>query len=304
MTQSYQAPVTVLMTVYNGMPYLKEAVESILHQDFDDFEFLVINNGSSDASPAYLNSLDDGRLRIVHLEKNIGRTPALNHGLSLVESEYAAIIDADDISEEKRLSSQLDFLNKNPDIVLLGAGIAYIDSEGKPLGEEVFSRSHSEVLRTLPVFNQFAHAACMYRTAQAREAGGYPETFNYAQDYALWLNMIKRGGKVSCLKACLAKIRSHSGQETKRDDHIELRREEDIRLMELYLSIKGLDKESKQAAFMRISASYFLLKDYFKSFSFLKKAFFLGPLGFFSNSILWKRLKVSLERRLKKKSSS
>ena len=91
------SPVTVLMTVYNGMPLLEEAVESVLGQTLTDWTLLIVNDGSTDATPQYLNGLNDNRIRVVH-QANEGLAGALNTGLELCESEFLARLDADDVA--------------------------------------------------------------------------------------------------------------------------------------------------------------------------------------------------------------
>ncbi|HKQ33129.1 MAG TPA: glycosyltransferase family A protein, partial [Thermodesulfobacteriota bacterium] len=113
--------VTVLMTVYNGEKFLNEAIDGILNQTFRDFEFLIINDGSTDGSREIIKSYKDPRINLVDNESNIGLTASLNRGLSLAGGEYIARQDADDISLPERLEKQISILERNPDIALLGS---------------------------------------------------------------------------------------------------------------------------------------------------------------------------------------
>jgi glycosyltransferase involved in cell wall biosynthesis len=122
--------VTVLMPVYNGMPFLPEAVDSILNQTLRDFTFLIINDGSTDDTEEYLDRLDDPRLQIVH-QPNQGIGAALNAGLALCKTEFIARMDSDDLSLPSRLKAQLDFLNLHKDVGLVGTKFAYLGISGR-----------------------------------------------------------------------------------------------------------------------------------------------------------------------------
>ncbi len=113
--------VTVLMSVYNGEKYLREAIDSILNQTFKDFEFLIIDDGSTDSSADIIRSYTDFRIRLIQNEKNIGLTRSLNKGLKLAKGEYIARMDVDDISLPIRFEKQVSFLDKYEDVKLVGS---------------------------------------------------------------------------------------------------------------------------------------------------------------------------------------
>ena len=113
--------VTVLLSVYNGERYLRESIESILNQTFTDFEFLIINDGSTDDSRRIISSYDDPRIQLIDNEQNIGLSQSLNKGLKLARGTYIARQDADDISEPERLAKQVSYMDRNPHIALLGS---------------------------------------------------------------------------------------------------------------------------------------------------------------------------------------
>ena len=123
--------ITVLMPVYNGEKYLKESIESILKQTFRDFEFLIINDTSTDESEKIIRSFKDSRIKLIKNEKNIGLTKSLNKGLDLAKGEYMARMDADDISLPKRLEIQVAFMDKNPKIGVIGAWAKVIGESNK-----------------------------------------------------------------------------------------------------------------------------------------------------------------------------
>ncbi len=290
--------VTVLLTVWNGMPYLIEAVESILRQTERDFVFLILNNGSEDGTAVYLSSLADPRLRVEHLPENIGRTNVLNKGLALVETPYTAVLDADDVAEPQRLARQLAFLDEHPDVALVGSDVRYIDRAGAFIGEDRFPPGHAALRDALPLHNQFAHAACTYRTQAARAAGGYPAKFPYAQDFALWLFMLRDGHKVANIPEFLARIRVHPGQATRDLNLVLTRRADNYRLTELMLCVPDLAPVSRQAALFRGAGALWGLSRRWEALGVLWRGVMAAPLQLFANPILWRRVTLQVKRRL------
>ncbi len=290
--------VTVLLTVWNGMPYLRQAVDSILVQTEKKFTFLILNNGSEDGTKEYLSSLSDPRLVIEHLPENIGRTAVLNKGLAMVRTEYTAVIDADDVAEPARLEKQLAYLVANPDTALVGSNVLYIDRSGAVAGEDRFPTDHARLRDNLPLHNQFAHAACTYKTAAALEAGGYPAKFPYAQDLALWLAMLALGYRAASIDEFLARIRVHPGQATRNLQLLMTRRADNHRLARLMLSIPGMAPASRQAAMMRSAGALWGLGQKKEAAAACLRAFALAPPGFFTNPIMWRRILLTVRRRL------
>jgi hypothetical protein len=295
-------PVTVLMTVHNGMPYLREAVESVLAQSLREFVFLALNNGSTDGSGEYLADLEKRRagvpprLRILHLSDNIGRTAALNKGLALVETEVTAIIDADDIAMPRRLEMQTAFLRDHPDIALVGSDVIIIDSAGETVGEDRFPADHRTLCNRLPLRNQFAHAACAFRTREARAAGGYPADLPYAQDMGLWVSMLRRGGRAASIPTPLAAIRSHPGQATREKRLHPARTEDDRRLCEAMLGIPDLSRAARQAARLRGALALMRLGRKKTAFVQLWRGLWEAPFLLPWNPLLWERLGMERKR--------
>jgi len=126
--------VSVLMTIYNAGPWLREAIESILAQTYVDWELIAIENGSTDESPAILASYKDSRIRLIGLHENMGRTPALRLAFDLARGEYIAILDADDLAERTRLQKQIAFMDTHGDVAVVGTWAVRIDSAGKEVG--------------------------------------------------------------------------------------------------------------------------------------------------------------------------
>jgi glycosyltransferase involved in cell wall biosynthesis len=179
--------VTVLMAVYNGEVYLRDAVDSILSQTYQDFEFLIINDGSTDATREIVLSYQDPRVRLVDNPNNLGLTRSLNRGLQLATGQLIARQDADDISEPDRLAQQVTFLDNHPDIALVGTWYTRIDALGTPLGQANLPCDYPQLSWHLLFYCPFIHGSIMLRKATvSAHVGCYDEAFVYAQDYDFW----------------------------------------------------------------------------------------------------------------------
>lgn len=186
--------VTVLMSVYNGRRYLSQAIESILNQTWHDFEFLIINDGSTDNSREIIKSFDDPRIRLVDNSENIGLVSSLNRGLELAQGELIARQDADDLSYSDRLNKQVRFLERHPEIILLGTSVKTIDESGRPHPVKWEVPTGLAAIRWHLMFeNAFVHTSTMYRRNIVRDIfGGYDTTFARAQDYELWSRIARK----------------------------------------------------------------------------------------------------------------
>jgi glycosyltransferase involved in cell wall biosynthesis len=181
-------PVTVLMSVYNGERYLREAIESILNQTFADFEFLIVNDGSTDASQSIIAAYDDPRIRLVNNPTNIGLAKSLNRGMRLAKGMFVARQDADDISEPERLERQTKFLQDNPQIALVGSWYREIEANGRLRDQVRLPADQTELQWALLFYCPFVHSGVMLRkTLFWQEIGLYNEAFLYAEDHELWL---------------------------------------------------------------------------------------------------------------------
>lgn len=184
---------TVLLPVYNGMPYLRDAVESVLAQDFTDYELLVINDGSTDGSEAYLRSIADPRIRIVSRE-NRGLIATLNEGLALSGTDLILRFDADDVCLPGRFRTQFEYMQAHPECNLLGGDIEYIDKDGRKLMEfSTAGHSYEELLHNLYTECPLVHSAVMYRRKAVMEGGGYADGALTFEDHLLWAKMLQQG---------------------------------------------------------------------------------------------------------------
>jgi glycosyltransferase involved in cell wall biosynthesis len=199
--------VTVLMPVYNGALYLREAIDSILNQTYTDFEFLIINDGSTDASEAIISSYSDTRIRLIN-QNNAGVSAALNNGIQLAKGAYIARMDADDRCMSTRLEEQMNFLDLHPEYVMIGSDADYMDKDG------FFVFHYSNTGHSNEEINErvdwitcpFIHSAVIYKKEGVIAAGAYDENAYLFEDHFLWIKLIKLG-KVANLKKALISVR-------------------------------------------------------------------------------------------------
>jgi glycosyltransferase involved in cell wall biosynthesis len=199
--------VTVLMTVYNGMPYLPSAVESVLGQTLRDFRFVIVNDGSTDGTSDYLRRVADPRVQVLH-QSNQGTAAAANFGLAHCETPFVARMDSDDVSLPTRLAAQRDFLLAHPAIGLVGTQVA-------PLGSVRAGRSlrlplaHDEIDAALISGRHgLAHSSIMFRTDLLRRIGGY-WSLPLVDDWDMMLRMAEVG-RVANLDQLLHHYRVHA----------------------------------------------------------------------------------------------
>jgi len=198
--------VTVLLPVHNGSAHLRESVDTVLDQSLGDFELLVIDDASTDETPAILASYDDARLRVLVNDRNLGLTPTLNRGIREARGTYIARQDADDLSDPGRLSAQASYLEAHPEVGLLGCSYRRIDEAGRSLGLRPVPTDAVAIRWRLLFLSAFAHSSVMIRSATLTEVGPYDEAFSYAQDYELW-SRIARTREIAAIPDVLTSYR-------------------------------------------------------------------------------------------------
>ncbi len=199
--------VSVLMPVYNGMPYLPLAVESILKQTFTNFEFIIVNDCSTDGSLQYVKSLTDKRIILIDLSENGGVTPALQQGMKTVKGKYMARLDSDDIAMPHRLERQVKYLEARYDVGLLGTGFITIDAVGKRNHQIEVFKDDTEIRWKLLFKNPFFHSTIMLRMEVLRLHNLNYE-LKHGEDYHLWLKMMEHC-QANIIEDALIEYRSH-----------------------------------------------------------------------------------------------
>ena len=187
--------VSVVMSVYNGAHYLQKSVDSILKQTFINFEFIIIDDGSTDDTWQVLSEYAnrDSRLKPFQNTENLGLTKTLNRGLKLARGEYIARLDADDKSFPERLEKQVAYLQSHPSVALVSTGVQYVDPEGKELRIDI-PPTNSTVLRWEFLFrNPLRHPTVMWRRELVRDkVGDYDPDFVCTQDYDFWVRISEK----------------------------------------------------------------------------------------------------------------
>jgi glycosyltransferase involved in cell wall biosynthesis len=207
MKTSSDPVVTVLMPVYNGEKYLREAIDSLLNQVFTGFEFLIINDGSKDKSVEIITSYDDKRVRLVHNEQNMGIAKALNKGMSLARGLYMARADCDDVSVKNRLGDQVAYLDANKNIDICNTWIEVFDEE-KIRGVVKYPLIDSDIKSMMFFDSPIAHPTVMMRRNSVRRAAlSYDSSFEPADDYDLFARAAEAGLVFGCIPKVLLRYR-------------------------------------------------------------------------------------------------
>jgi len=181
--------ISVLMPVYNGSKYLDEAIKSILNQTFQNLEFIIIDDGSTDDSLKNIKSYNDNRIRLIENKENQGQSKTLNKGINLARGTYIARVDQDDISRLDRLEKQLELMENNTDIDVCGSWVKLI---GK-YSDIVNLETESEAIKiTLLTNKNLVHPAVMIRKSTLIKYNLYYDSaFTIANDYDLWVRMFE-----------------------------------------------------------------------------------------------------------------
>ncbi len=197
------------MAAYNAANHINEAIQSILDQTFEDFELLIVNDGSTDETVDIINNFKDSRIRLLHNDKNRGIPYTRNVGVNEARAEYIAILDSDDVAIHNRLETQYNFFQEHPAFALCGGHGTVIDEAGNPVPDNRFTVPIGPDLikMTLLFNNTFINSTVMYKTAVLKELNGYNE-YALAEDYELFIRISDKY-PVANLDSVLVKYRIH-----------------------------------------------------------------------------------------------
>lgn len=206
------------MSVFNGQAYLAQAVDSILNQTFRDFEFIIIDDGSTDKTAEILAAYvtHDSRIRVITHE-NKGRATSLNIGIAAARSNYIARMDADDVAFPERLARQLEFLEAQPQVGILGGAVELIKRNGEAIQRMQPPTSDSEIRMATLHGNPMCHPTITARRQLVIAVGGYRKQFLDTDDYDLWLRMIELC-EIANLDTCVLQYRIHANQASVRNN--------------------------------------------------------------------------------------
>lgn len=181
------------MATYNDAEFIEDSILSVLKQDFGDFEFIIINDGSTDKTPDIIAKLakNDNRIIVVN-QKNQGLVKSLNNGLALAKGKYIARIDGDDQWLPHKLATQVKLMQENSNFVLISGGIELIDQNSMPFQIHLTSNKNCDIRRIMTITNPLVHSSFFFKKDVALKYGGYPDACP-AEDYALASKLLDDG---------------------------------------------------------------------------------------------------------------
>ena len=201
--------ISVLLCTYNDEKYIYKAVKSILDQTFEDFEFIIINDGSTDKTLDILKQFDDKRLILID-KPNTGLTDSLNLGVSIAKSNWIARMDGDDISIKTRFEEQIKYIDDN--VAVIGTQCKFIDEEGNQIATVSLPLTHNEILKKGTSFRtMYIHPSVLINKELLLKSGGYDDYLDSAEDLDLWLKL-SHYGKLVNIDSVLLKYRKHQNQ--------------------------------------------------------------------------------------------
>lgn len=194
MKKDKKPAVSIILPVYNGEKYLRETIDSALAQDFTDYEFLIINDGSKDGSQEIIEEYAKKDPRIVPIkQKNKGLVKTLNKGISLARGKYIARLDADDVWFYGKLSRQVEELESDEGLVLIGGSFEVVDEEGAFVRTFYAPVGDAHIKDALLLYNPFGHAGVVYRKDAVEKAGLYSGDVGPTEDYDMWIKLSRVG---------------------------------------------------------------------------------------------------------------
>ena len=259
------------MAAYNAELFIKEAISSVLLQSFEDFELLIVNDGSTDQTVAAVQSFEDPRIRLIHNASNQGLVVTRNRALDEARGEFIAVLDSDDIAVPERLQVQYDFMRQHPEVALCSGHAALIDEQGTATGQKFIVPTDGV---NMEVFfgNPFINPAAMFRTDILRELGGYRD-FAPAEDFDFFLRVSEKY-PVANVDHFLVHYRLH-GQNTSAIKASKIREIETSILKDMYIRW-GMPQEDEflELHYLLYSKNYHLIgfSDILRVISTLKTA--------------------------------
>jgi len=184
--------ISVIFSVYNGALYLREAIISILNQTYRDFEFIIVDDGSTDITSQILDEFTDDRIIRLNNSANLGLVTSLNRALAVAKGEIIARMDADDISLPDRFQKQLAYLEKHPEIGVLGTAMVQVDEQGRHISTLIPPLKHELILWQTLFGCAIFHATVMMRRQELLKAGGYDANFIHSEDLELWSRLFSK----------------------------------------------------------------------------------------------------------------
>lgn len=183
--------VSVVMSVFNAEKFLREAIFSVLGQSFSDFEFIIIDDHSTDQSLKIIKKIKDKRIKIIKNNKQLGMARSLNRGIERAAGEFIARMDADDLCHQDRFKRQFYYLKKNKNVAFCGSWVNLINKTGEKIGEKRNPSNYAEIIKIIMFSNPFIHPSVMIRKKVLDKVGFYDPNLECAEDYDLFLRIAK-----------------------------------------------------------------------------------------------------------------
>ena len=186
--------VSIILPTYNRSQYICRAIESVLNQTYDNLELIIIDDGSKDNTLEIISKYQNPKIKVIRNKENLGFVKSLNKAIKLAQGKYIARIDDDDYwSDSKKLKKQIEFLENNPEYVLVGSGMIKIDKNGKEIKKYLFLEKDQELRKKMLLTDYFVHPGVVFRKEDWERVGGYNEEFYFSQDWDLWARLGKIG---------------------------------------------------------------------------------------------------------------
>ena len=186
--------VSIILPTYNRSKSLARAIESVLDQSYNNFELVIIDDGSRDNTLSLVSKYQDPRIKIIKNKENLGFVKSLNKGINYAKGKYISRIDDDDLwPDSSKLRKQVEFLEDNPEYVLVGCGIIRIDSQGREIRRYLLPEKDKEIREIMLITSPFAHIGTVFRKQAWESVGGYDEKLYFSQDFNLWAKLGKVG---------------------------------------------------------------------------------------------------------------
>jgi glycosyltransferase involved in cell wall biosynthesis len=211
--------ISIIMPVKNADKYIRDSIQSILSQTYGNFEFIIIDDGSTDSTAEIVDSFSDERIRFYKRE-SLGIIEQLNFGLSEAKGEFIARMDGDDIANPEKLGLQLNFLLCNKDIHLAGTNFSFISESGKLLMNKKLPEKHNDIEFMMPFIDSILHSSILTYKNVLLDSGGYNTEYSYAEDDELFLRLLSLGYKMHNIQKNLYKYRLVE----RPDEHFEMQK--------------------------------------------------------------------------------
>jgi glycosyltransferase involved in cell wall biosynthesis len=274
---------TILMPVYNGEQFLRETMDSVLNQTYSDFLFLIINDGSTDSSEDIIKSYSDPRIIYRKNEKNLGLVSTLNKGIDLVETEFLARMDADDLWAETKLEKQIKLLDSRPEVGICGTSIHKF---GAFEGDFIFPVENDGLKVGFLFYCCMSHPSIVYRMSFLKESGiRYRVDYFPAEDYKMWIDCLEKT-QIYNIPEVLVYYRQHSSQITQDSNALQIAKTNKIRLEVLdRVSTEFTDEEKEFHLKVFVAQNICSVSDYKKCANWCKliqlrnkeKLFYISP---------------------------